>query len=185
MREDIPIWPKEEKVDAPWIPSSIKPIIFSFEIAKLNKDSKICDIGCGDGRVAIIASKYFGCSSTCIEKREDLCALALSNAIYNSVNDKFSVICEDARKIDYSEFDFIYIYMFPSFLREISLKLDKELKEGTKIVTLDFSIEGWIPILMKRIEDEKGIIRSIFLYFIGISNPSAWRIRRFYGYPRI
>ncbi|MGB9830885.1 MAG: hypothetical protein ACPLSP_02305, partial [Fervidicoccus fontis] len=112
-------------------------------------------------------------------------ALALSNAIYNSVNDKFSVICEDARKIDYSEFDFIYIYMFPSFLREISLKLDKELKEGTKIVTLDFSIEGWIPILMKRIEDEKGIIRSIFLYFIGISNPSAWRIRRFYGYPRI
>ncbi|MGC8564025.1 MAG: methyltransferase domain-containing protein [Fervidicoccaceae archaeon] len=184
MEKSIPLWPVSGRVDAPWIPSPKKAILYALNLARVQEGSYFADIGCGDGRAAIMASKYAKSISTCIEVREELCALSQANAEYNGVADRFNVICSDARNIEYNHFDVVYIYMFPSFIAEISKKLDEELKVGSKIVTLDFPIVGWIPILMKKFMDEGGIERALFLYLIGISNPSSWRLADFNGYPK-
>ncbi|MEM0060916.1 MAG: methyltransferase domain-containing protein [Fervidicoccaceae archaeon] len=154
-------------------------------LARASEGSKFADIGCGDGRASIIASKYFGSKSACIEVREELCMLSYANAVYNGVADKLTIACQDAREIEYNDYDILYIYMFPSFLEEISKKLDEELREGARVLTLDFPIKGWHPILMRRVVDDSGIERSIFLYVVGISNPASWRMRAFNGYPEI
>jgi len=185
MEKNIPLWPSNEKVDAPWIASPRTAIAYALSLAKVREWDSFADIGCGDRRAAIMASKYFKAKSTCIELREDLCALSYANAIYNNVSDKFSLICQDARKVVYNEFDVVYIYMFPTFIEEISKKLDEEMRLGSRLITLDFPVKNWIPILMRRFQDEVGISRSIFLYLTGISNPSSWRLKKFYGYPRI
>lgn len=185
MEKGIPLWPIHKKVDAPWIPSPKIAIIHALNLAKIGERERFADVGCGDGRAAIIASKYVGSYSTCIEVRDELCVLSQANAVYNGVADKFEVICADAREVNYRGFDVVYLYMFPSFLEEISKKLDEEMKFGSRVVTLDFAVKGWEPILLRRFNDEAGVKRTIFLYLIGLSNPGAWRLTNFNGYPRI
>jgi len=183
MDEQIPLWPKSGSADAPWIPSPMEAVLHAISIGEVGEETKFADIGCGDGRAAVIAAKYAKSTAACIEIREELCMLSEANAIYNGVSDRFRVICSDARKVDYNEFDVIYIYMFPSFIEEISRKLDEELRMGSRVITLDFPIKGWEPVLIRRFIDGRGIRRTLFMYVVGLSNPSSWRYGRFDGYP--
>ncbi len=168
----------------PWIPSPLKAIAMALALADVDSNDSLVDVGCGDGRVGIIASKYLGARSTCIEKREDLCVLAEANSEYNKVSSLYRVKCMDAMDEDYREYSVVYLYMFRSFNSAISVKLDKELRKGARVVTLDFPIPAWAPVLYRRIVDEGGVLRTVYLYVIGVSNPSSWRIRRFEGYPK-
>jgi SAM-dependent methyltransferase len=172
-----------KRIVPPWIPASLKAIMLALSLADVNEDDRLVDVGCGDGRVCIVASKYLKAHCTCVEIDEELCALAEANAMHNHVRERVNIVCGDAFQQDFREFSVVYMYMYRSFNDAISKKLDKELLKGSRVVTVDFPISEWIPITLRRTVDEKGVNRTVFLYVIGISNPSSWRPRLYEGYP--
>ncbi len=119
-----------------------KVVIAALALAQVSSRDVLYDLGCGDGRVPIIAAKYFGAEGYCVELQEDLCALAEANARLNSVSDRVHVICRDLFEIDISSATIIFTYMFPSINKKIFEKIKREGKTGIRIITIDFPVPG-------------------------------------------
>lgn len=160
----------------PWITTPIEIIAYALSLAKVTENDIVYDLGCGDGRVPIIAAKYLGANGVCVEIDDNLCALAQANIYYNNLKEKVSVICEDMFTTDLSNATVIYTYLYTSVNKRLSEKLESEIKDGTRIITIDMPIPNWVPFTLRRLYDKNGVLRTIYLYIMGISNPSSWRI---------
>ncbi len=162
---------KAKKV-APWIPSTREVIITALKLARAGSNDVVYDLGAGDGRVLVIAAKEFHSKCVGIEIDKRLCGVIEVAARYHGVEDKVKVICDDFFSVSLSDATIVYMYLYRSINEELASKLDKELRPGARIVTIDFPIPGWTPLLVKRLIDRTGLIRTIFLYMKGVSNIS-------------
>ncbi|HRA86938.1 MAG TPA: methyltransferase domain-containing protein [Planctomycetaceae bacterium] len=79
-----------------------------------------CDIGCGDGRWLIEATKTSGCQSVGIEYDHDLAELARAKIREAGLSDKIEVIEGDAREFDYSAVTAIACHLYDNLLSELA-----------------------------------------------------------------
>jgi len=167
---------RRHKIIVPWITTPVEIIAYALSLARVTEKDTVYDLGCGDGRVPIIAAKYLGAKGVCVEIDDNLCALAQANIYNNNVEDKVSVVCSDMFTTNLSKATVIYTYLYTSVNKRLSRKIESEIKEGSRIITIDMPIPHWVPFTLRRLYDKNGILRTIYLYIIGISNPSSWRI---------
>ena len=143
----------------------------ALSLARVGPCDVIYDLGCGDGRVVVIAARDFGVRKAVgVELDEALATIASLRAREEGVADRVEIIEGDMFSVDVSEATVVYIYMYASINELLAGKLERELKDGTRVVTLDFPIPSWTPIRIRRFEDEAGRRRSIYLYVKGISD---------------
>ncbi|HDD26834.1 MAG TPA: class I SAM-dependent methyltransferase [Acidilobales archaeon] len=166
-----------KRLEVPWIPTPLEIVYKALTLAKVNKGDVIYDLGCGDGRVVIVAAKDFSAKAVCIELNELLCKVSDLIVERLGLTDRVKVLCEDFFNVTLRDASVIYTYLYTSVNRSLSLKFENELMLGTRIITLDFPIPGWVPYLVRRVSDSSGYIRTLRLYVIGISNPKALIIR--------
>ncbi len=159
-----------EKKVAPWIPSTREVIVEALKLAKASSNDVVYDLGAGDGRVLVIAAKEFGSRCVGVEIDERLCGVIEVAVKYHDVDDKVKVVCKDFFSVSLHDATIVYMYLYRSINEELASKLDKELRMGSRIVTIDFPIPGWVPLSIKRLVDRTGLVRTIFLYLKGISS---------------
>ncbi len=162
-------------MSVPWIPSPAIVVNYLFDMLGVAEGDTVVDLGCGDGRVVIEAAKR-GARGVCIEVDRVLCNVTEVWARAEGVENKVSIVCRDFFEVDLRSLDptIVYAYLYPSTLQELSPRLEA-LSPGTIIATLDFAIRGWSPVFAKVLLDESGFERVIWLYIVGLSNPSARR----------
>jgi predicted RNA methylase len=123
----------------PFLPSGG---IFKEVLTKLDiKDGdNVLDVGSGDGRVLIYASKQYPNSNFVgIEKNIFLVIYSeLLRRITGRKNLKF--VHKDAIKFKYSRYNKIYMYLTPEFVDRLMIKIKDEVKEGTRVVNLHFKL---------------------------------------------
>ena len=125
----------------------------------------------------VIAARDFGVKKAVgVELDEALATIATLRAREEGVADRVKIIEGDMFEVDISEATVVYIYMYASINEKLAEKLERELREGARVVTLDFPIPPWTPIRIRRFEDEAGRKRSIYLYVKGLSD--AKRLER-------
>ncbi len=163
-------------VIVPFIPSPMKAVETALAIARINPSDTLYDLGAGDGRVVIEAAKR-GAKAVAVEIDPGLAMLIRFKAIEKKLEDKIEVLNEDFFKVYLGNATVVYQYIYPSISAELAKKYEKELRIGARIIALDLPIPGWIPIIVKRFIDENGVLRTIFLYVKGISNPGSWKLR--------
>jgi hypothetical protein len=84
------------------------------------------------------------------------------------VRDRIEFILGDFFQEDISDATVVYMYLLTSVNERLKPKLEKELRPGTRVVSLDFSIPGWKPVRV--LGDGVGWQRTIYVYVIGESN---------------
>ena len=125
-------------------------VLKSIGEALLIKDNSIVyDLGCGDARVLFYLShlnkkaKYIGIENT-------IFTLLLSRigSFFNKKKEGVSVeiINNDFFKQDLSDATHIFVYLHPTILDELLPKFKKELKPGTRLVSLSFKFRDQKPI---------------------------------------
>jgi O-methyltransferase involved in polyketide biosynthesis len=65
--------------------------------------------------------------------------------------------------VDLTSADVITIYLSESANARLVQKLNNELKPGTRVVSLDYRLQGWVPKRTLEIS-ASGIGRTIYLY---------------------
>ncbi len=159
----------------PYIASPVKVAEKLVELAKLTPNDVLYDLGSGDGRVVILASKLSGCKGVGVEIDGALVAVSRKKSAEYGVSDRVKFIEGDFREADLSEATVIYLYIYYDVIRDHLLeKLESEIKDGTRIVTLEIPIPNWMPIARKGFQDENGVIRTLYLYVKGVSDPRSW-----------
>jgi hypothetical protein len=74
--------------------------------------------------------------------------------------------------VDLSDADSVYMYLLGRINARLRPKLERELKLGARVVTLDFPVEGWRPVVVER-HIVSGMTRTLYLYIAGVSFPST------------
>ncbi len=153
----------------PFVPTRRENLDTIFEVLGLREGDVFYDLGCGDGRVVIEAAKRFPIKrAVCVETRKDLIEEAQRNAEREGVKDKIVFVQGDFFKVPIGDATAVYMYLLTSVNEALRPKLERELKPGTRVVTLDFPITGWKPV--KVVETGGVWQRKVYLYIVGVSN---------------
>jgi precorrin-6B methylase 2 len=129
--------------DVVWVPTPQALVDRMLNIAKLQADDYLIDLGSGDGRTVITAAKR-GARALGIEYNPDMVKLANSNARKAGVADKAEFRRADLFQTDLSEATVITMFLLPEINMTLRPKLLK-LKPGTRIVSNSFKMENWKP----------------------------------------
>ena len=145
---------------APFVPSRPEVVKRMLEVANVGSNDIVYDLGCGDGRILIMAVNEFHAKKAIgYEMRRDLYQQTLNEIIKQELTDKISVINGDLLEADLSQATVITLYLTTSGNERLRPKMEKETQNKTRIVSHDFSITKWTPS-----KKEEFYSHSIYLY---------------------
>jgi cyclopropane fatty-acyl-phospholipid synthase-like methyltransferase len=129
--------------EAIYIPLPQKTIEKMLKMAEVSKKNILYDLGSGDGRVLITASKKFGCKCVGIEKNYFLYLISKFKVKRADVEDRVKIIHNDFFKERIDDATVVFMYLSRKTVNNLKKKFERELKKGTRIVTADHKIKGW------------------------------------------
>ena len=140
--------------DVPFVPSPEVVIRRMLQLADVRENEVVYDLGCGDGRVLIIAAKEFGARAVGIEIRRDLYEQCLKRIRDLGLEDRVKVYHGNFFEYDLSDADVVTLYLLTSVNERLRPKLERELRPGTRVVSHDFEVPGWRPIIIEDLYEE-------------------------------
>jgi ubiquinone/menaquinone biosynthesis C-methylase UbiE len=148
---------------APFVQTPLEVAKKMLDLSQIKPGEVLYDLGCGDGRLIILAAKDVGAKSTGIELREDLVERARTEIKRLNLEDRVKVIQGNFFDVDISDANVITLYLTSSANERLRPKLEAELKPGVRVVSHDFKVPGWKPV---GIYDEL-LGHTIYTYRIG------------------
>ncbi len=148
------------------VPNSILKDI--YKALEVKEGSVVYDLGCGEGRVLFYISRlvpkaqYIG-----IENSTFPLILARLRAWWHRKTTKteIQIINQDFFQHDLSNATHIFTYLYPNVMDDLLPKFDKELKKGTKLVSVTFKFTTKQP--TKEIDLSRSkykLARKIYVY---------------------
>ncbi|MDQ1280253.1 MAG: hypothetical protein QG670_1516 [Thermoproteota archaeon] len=129
---------------APFVPTPIEIVKKMLEIASVRQEDTVFDIGCGDGRILIIAIKDFNAKKAVgFEIREDLYNRAMQEVKKQGLEDRISIVNGNALDGDISEATVITLYLTTFGNEKLKPKLGNEACMGTRIISHSFVFSDW------------------------------------------
>jgi len=122
-----------------------------LEAAQTKAGEVVYDLGCGDGRVLVIAAQKFGARAVGVEISPKQVETANENIRRNGLQDRARVIKGDLMETDLREADVVTLYLLTSSNEIIRPLLEKQLKPGARVVSHDFEVKGWKPVRVEKI----------------------------------
>ncbi len=149
---------------APFVPSPEAVVEQMLALAKVTADDTVYDLGCGDGRIIIMAARKFGAKSVGVELDPDLYKQTAERIKDLKLEDKVKVIHGDMLEQDISPATVVTLYLLTSANEKLRPILEKQLKPGARVISHDFTVPGWTPASTHPVEDGTGSSHTLYLY---------------------
>ncbi|MFH0979330.1 MAG: SAM-dependent methyltransferase, partial [Candidatus Roizmanbacteria bacterium] len=101
----------------------------------------------GDGRIVRTAVKHYEVKGVGIDINPLLIYWA---KILGKNKAQFKV--ENIFDTDLKQADYVYIFLMPKLIEKLTLKMNKELKKGTIVISHAFPVKGWEIKLFKTLK---------------------------------
>lgn len=150
----------------PWIPTREVRIRKALQLARVSPDDIVYDLGSGDGRVLVVAAREFGARAVGIEISPLHCIAARINAFLAGINGRVTIQWASFYKVNFTDADVVFVYMTARETSRLRPYLEKQLRPGTRIITVSCEIPGWQPVIFDR-------EALIFIYQLGPSPVSG------------
>ena len=130
--------------DVPFITTPDNVTLTMLQIARVNAQDYVIDLGSGDGRIVITAASKFGARGLGVEIVPDLVKKSRENAAAAGVAERAEFREEDLFKTDLARASVITLYLLPDANLELRPKI-LALKPGTRVVSHDWGMGDWAP----------------------------------------
>jgi hypothetical protein len=117
----------------------------ALELADLKPGELFYDLGSGHGRVLVMAAREFGALAVGVEAGPVQCLVSRLNALGNGVNSKVQIKVGNMYRADLSKANVVYAYLTSGYSIKLGEKFERELQNGTRVVTISFDLTGWQP----------------------------------------
>lgn len=111
--------------DAAQAPTPYSKVAEGLEYAGLKPGQTLLDIGCGDGRVLMVAAEQFQAKATGIELDVNQAEIARDRLSRAGLIDRTDVLAGDATKMDLPAADVAYVYLYHDTLAALKPKLEQ------------------------------------------------------------
>ncbi|MCC6035199.1 MAG: methyltransferase domain-containing protein [Desulfurococcaceae archaeon] len=155
-------------VYVPYVPTPYAVVRAMLKLANTSPQDVVYDLGCGDGRILLIAAKEFGVKKAVgIEKDPERYKVALTRVREEGLENKVEIRLGDFFDENISDATVVTIFLLTSVNELLKPKFERELKPGTRIVSHEFRIPGWRPERVIDVRDENGLSHIVYLYVLG------------------
>jgi cyclopropane fatty-acyl-phospholipid synthase-like methyltransferase len=143
-------------LDVPYVPTPPAVVDAMLKMARVTSSDVVYDLGCGDGRIVIMAAEKYGARGVGVDLDPRRIAEANENAKLAGVTGKVRFVVQDVFDTDFSDATVVALYMLPSVNEKLMPKI-KALKPGTRVVTHAFTFGDAWPYERKEDVDGKTI----------------------------
>jgi len=146
----------------PYVPTKKTVMKKMLTAAKLQDGHTVYDLGCGDARFLIEASKNNQLEAIGIEASWVVLLLAKLRVWLSGK--KVKLISGNFFKKNIGDADVVFCYLFPKVMERLKEKFIEELKEGAKIISFSFPIKDWDPVEVIQTDPNKPKNFLIYVY---------------------
>lgn len=172
---------EKEPVNAgPYVPSPDSVVADMLKLAEVGPKDYVIDLGSGNGKIVLTAAKVFGASGFGVEIQDHLVKQSNEAAKVQGVADRVKFITADLFKTDISQATVLTMYLLPNTVNMLKDKLLAELRPGTRIISHDYPLTGWIPEKYVQMDLEEKVNISgvtttlIYLYVVPAKVSGGW-----------
>ena len=164
----------------PYVPSPTSVVADMLTLAQVGPKDFVIDLGSGDGRIVLTAAKVFGARGFGVDINEKLVKEANEAAKLQGISDRANFTIQDLFKTDISKATVLTMYLLPNTVNMLKDKLLAELNPGTRIISHDYPLSGWIPEQYKQFDLEDKVAISgvtttlIYLYMVPAKTEGGW-----------
>ena len=135
-----------------------------LKMARVKTGDLVYDLGCGDGRVLVLAAQRYGCRGLGYDIDPERVSAARLNALRGGVDHLVSIAQADLFTLDFSNADVLSLYLLPEINDKLLPKLRK-LKPGARLVFHNYGLEDVeAESSQEIISNEDNASHTIFLY---------------------
>lgn len=153
------------KLEIPYLPTPSNVVLRMLELAKPLRGELLVDLGCGDGRILILAAELYGCRCIGYEIDNNLIREAIREIRSRGIRN-VKILRKDLFKADIGDADILTLYLTPKALEVLSKRIVKEMKSGARIVSHDYEVPKLKPLRVECIDTHGIHSHKIYLYRI-------------------
>lgn len=149
---------------APYVPTPEEVVRQMLILADVKPGEKVYDLGCGDGRILVIAAQEFDAEAVGVELNMERVKIGREKVSSLGLDKKVKIFYGDVFDVDISPADVVTLYLTTSANEKLKPKLEKELRVGTRVVSHDFTMPGWKLVKMDKVQEDYRT-HMIYLYY--------------------
>jgi cyclopropane fatty-acyl-phospholipid synthase-like methyltransferase len=143
------------QLDVPYVPTRELVVEEMLRMAGVRPDDVVYDLGCGDGRIVVMAAQKFGARGVGVDIDPKRIEEARANAARAGVSDRAEFRLGDLFNADIRAATVVTLYLLPDVNLRLKPKLRRELRPGTRIVSHDFTMgDDWPAERVLRLEND-------------------------------
>jgi len=133
------------ETDVPYVPTPQPVVDRMLEMADLDEEDVVYDLGSGDGRIVIRAAQKYGSRGIGIEIDPARVEAARENARAAGVSGRVDFRQGNLFEADFSDATAVTLYLLPDVNRRLRPMLFEQLAPGTPVVSHGFDMGEWAP----------------------------------------
>lgn len=151
---------------APFLASPAEVVDQMLELAQVDADDIVYDLGCGDGRIVIRAAEKYGARGVGIDFNPKRIEESLAAAAAAGVSEMLEFRVEDVMRSDFSAATVVTVYLLTRSNEKMRPLLEQQLKPGTLVVAHNYKIPGWENKMIERrsVHLTPAVTHTLFLY---------------------
>ena len=152
---------KKPKLDVGYMPTPYEIVEKMLSMANVRNNDLVYDLGCGDGRVVVMAAKERGATGVGVDLDPVRIKESEENARKAGVADRVRFFQQNtSSKTEIGEATVVMLYLWPEVNIRLRSKLFAELKPGTRILSDNHDMGTGNPISMQRYRSTASISGS-------------------------
>ncbi len=151
---------------APFVPTPMAVVEKMLEMAEVDETDILYDLGCGDGRIVILAATKYGVRGIGIDIDPQRIKEANVAAKKAGVEKMVEFRLGDVTKVDFSNATVVTLYLLEESNELLRPLFDQLLKPGTIVVSHNYPVPGWEKkeISFTSLKAEDGEEHDVYLY---------------------
>lgn len=145
---------------APWAPTTSGDIKRFLKLAKIKPGDKFYDLGCGDGRLLCSAARV-GARAEGFEISLLPYLLSRLSILFQKDTGLTKIKYKDFWRVNLNDADIVYFFLTEKIIPKLKAKFERELKNGTKVISYVWPIDGWEPAMVDIAEGRP----NLYLYW--------------------
>jgi ribosomal protein L11 methylase PrmA len=156
--------PSMRPPDVVYVGTPYDLISMMLTMAKVKKSDLVYDLGCGDGRMLVLAAQKYGAHGVGYDIDPERVQASKENVAKNKVEKLVEIIQGDIFTVDLSKVDVLPLYLLPEMNRNLIPQINK-MKPGSRIVCHDYGLDGILPDETRNvISNEDNANHTLMLY---------------------
>jgi len=135
-----------------------------LELAKVQPDDVVYDLGSGDGRIVIMAAQKFGAHAVGVELNPELYEQSSQRIRELGLQDRAQILHENMFEINVRHATVVTLYLLTAVNERLRPMLERQLRSGARIVSHQFQVPGWQPAQTVEFTSHAGAPYKILLY---------------------